>query len=221
MSSERLKPQNLKYIIPYVMLHAVVLAWILSGMPTDVDTAGLELTKLVAPTVAMLLALLLNSAAPDKLKYVVVTWRWSNPEPGSRAFSALAPKDNRFSLADLEQALGNPLPTDESEQNRVWYGLYKQHSGDGNVAQNHLEWLLTRDLTWLSLCFACLGTGLLAILGETSRATFGYGLGSCCAYLLFNNIAHGRGNRFVTTVMASAAADTSARRQLGNKPHGQ
>ena len=75
--------------------------------------------------------------------------RWTNPLPGHRVFTQYAPQDPRIDMERLKQAVG-PLPTDEAEQNRTWYRLYKPIADQSIISTVHRDFLSMRDFTALS-----------------------------------------------------------------------
>jgi hypothetical protein len=148
---------------------------------------------------------LLNSQLSADAKARLVFWRWSNPLPGSEAFTRWAPADSRVDLATLERTHGE-LPTDPVEQNRLWYKIYKSVDDDPSVVQAHREFLLYRDYA----CLALLAVPILGVVGlhlipstNTALPYLALLVGQC---LLAIRAGRTNGRRLVTNVLALKGA---------------
>lgn len=161
--------------------------------------------KVVPSGLALIIIGILNAQLSADAKARLVFWRWTDPLPGSRAFSLYARKDARVDMAAIEGKYG-PLPHEPKEQNTLWYRLYKSLETDQAVEQAHREFLFARDYASISfLVFVALGIlGLFQF--PTTAALLAY-LGLVGAqYVLACRAAQNNGQRFVTTVLALKGA---------------
>jgi hypothetical protein len=151
-----------------------------------------------------LATIVMNGLLGDVAKARLVFWRWLNPLPGCRAFSELMSTDPRID-AGLLKAKYAPIPQDPIEQNSLWYGLYKVHSKVVTVSEAHKLYLLTRDMTALSVLFAVMfPVSVLYVSVEAKRALLYCGI-LFTQYLLLSMSARNYGNRFVLNVLAVAS----------------
>jgi hypothetical protein len=196
---------------PFVVLGVLALVWLNLGLPFDLAT----LARLPWSTRAWSgLVILLGpfAAATDSLlssegKARIVYLRWRSPMPGSRAFAHRnLESDQRINRARLLAALGSKFPRSPSEQNAAWYGFYERVRKDVRVELTHYEYLLFRDLTWLSLLFLTVAVLSLAF-NPHARGALPILVGvPGASLLLFRTAAANRGRRFVNTVLAIASA---------------
>ena len=164
---------------------------------TDIDKLGPAL--LVAALVGVL-SVQISHANKARL----VFWRWSDPLPGSRAFSEYLDVDPRID-SKLIQRIVDPLPSDPNEQNALWYKWYREVQSDPSISQVHREYLFARDYTSLSVLFV-FTLGSLAIWQmDFSWALLAYVSCLVLQYLIVRRAAYSHGLRFVTTVMALKA----------------
>jgi hypothetical protein len=151
-----IKDKNRKWLIFYLLGHVVLfalLAAILSPTLTDVNDF---LSKLKSPSgffpiLSFPLAIVLEGLIHSDHKAVIVFWRTENPDPGSRAFSHIAPKDPRINMDRLHKLFPGGFPQDPDEQNSTWYRLYRKYSESPIVYDAHRFFLLTRDLAALTV----------------------------------------------------------------------
>lgn len=152
-----------------------------------------------------LATLILDGIVTSDFKAVLVYWKWRNPLPAREAFSVHGRKDSRVDMKALEEEHG-PLPTDQAEQNQLWYKLSKATADRPSVDEAHYAWLLARDLTNLSFALFIVNAGLAGALRVGGWewialvGTLGF------LYVVMSQVAANKGIRFVTTVLAEAAA---------------
>jgi hypothetical protein len=156
------------------------------------------------------LSFLFTSVANELLgtdtKARIVFWRWKDPLPGNRAFSHYAKIDPRIDLRRLKEKFG-PLPTKPKDQNALWYRLYKSVEHQGAVLQVHRNYLFTRDYAATALLLsATLGIASFWTIASVRISLAYLGL-LMLQYLLARLAARNHGVRFVTTVLAIAAAE--------------
>jgi hypothetical protein len=203
-----LKATNRRYLVGWVVTHTLVAVWIVAGLPLAFDDlVSMPIVRVLGlAVIAPLSVMLLNGLPSRRLKSALVFWTWPCPDPGHRAFSELAHSDSRIDIKALQFAVGGAFPEDPRDQNTSWMGLYNANESVPAVRTNHGEWLLFRDLVWLS-CLATVLNGVGAvILTGASRPSLVYVFASGCLVLLCTIVARNHGNRFVCTVMACASA---------------
>jgi len=143
----------------------------------------------------------LNGQMDSHLKAVLVFWRLSNPLPGCRAFSQFMRDDPRIDPAVLEERYGN-LPDDPAAQNRLWYRIYKKHSSKTSIEDVHRRFLLTRDLTSISLLFFPVLSIASFFLLKNYRTSFIYAGILMFVLLMQCQSAKTYGAKFVRNVLA-------------------
>jgi hypothetical protein len=147
-----------------------------------------------------LATVILNGFLGDLGKARVVFWRWSNPLPGSRAFSVVVPTDPRIDAARLRSRVG-PFPRRPNDQNAAWYRLYRAHADKVTVLEAHRAYLLTRDMTGLAALFA-IGFSVGAFVAVSGwRLPTVYSAALAAQYLIVATSARNYGNRFVANVL--------------------
>jgi len=210
MPNTSLKAQNLPHLRLFVCVHATVAFYIALGTPTSGDAlwtlATADWTKASGVLLAGLVVMFLNGLPSRKLKTRLVFLRWRNPEPACRAFTDARP-DPRLRPDDLRCLAGDPLPTSANAQNAAWYKLYQAFESHPSVRTNHREYLLFRDLSWLSLAAGTVGvmTTVLAS-GGIERRHIIYASASFATLIACIIVAQRHGERFVYTVLSVAAA---------------
>lgn len=165
-----------------------------------------EWQSLLPAGVGVALAGILNEQLSANTKSQLVFWRWTNPLPGSEAFTRYAPTDPRLNMRVLVEKLGT-LPTKPREQNALWFSLYKKVERQPSVTQAHREYLFTRDYASLSfLTLIVLGGAGLWLIPSIQTAGL-YVLVLLTQYLVVRRAAKNNGVAFVTNVLAENAAN--------------
>ena len=152
-----------------------------------------------------LATLILDGIVTSNFKAVLVYWKWRNPLPAHEAFSVHGRKDSRIDMKSLEEEHG-PLPTDPAEQNQLWYRLSKATAGRASVDEAHYSWLLARDLTNLSFALLIVSAALAGSLRVGGWEWIALVSTQGLLYVVLSQVAANKGLRFVTTVLAEAAA---------------
>ena len=178
---------------------------VLSGqLAIDAWVETLKSIEMVLATGVSILAGVLNGQIGHANKARLVFWKWSNPLPGSRAFTKYVSTDSRIDI-DALLALRNPLPTKPEEQNSLWFKWYLEYREEASIRQVHREYLFSRDYTCLSLVFlVCITPIAFWQLSNTGIATV-YAVG-LLQYFVVRRAARNHGERFVTSVLAHKAA---------------
>lgn len=147
-----------------------------------------------------LVTIVINGILGDLGKARLVFWRWRNPLPGCRAFTAIMVTDPRIDVARLRERV-NPIPSEPKEQNAAWYHLYKAHTDKQTILEAHKAYLLTRDMAVLAAIFAIIfsiGAFISAIGWKLSTL---YSCALLAQYVIVATSARNYGNRFVANVL--------------------
>lgn len=202
-----LKDQNRAALTAVLLVNLVVLVLLVQTgqlSAPSVDQFIKQWRGLLPAGVGVVFAGVVNGLLGPLTKARLVFWRWSNPLPGSFAFSRHAARDPRIDLAALRSSL-KVWPSAPHEQNALWYRLYKLVDNDPAVVDAHRYFLLTRDYTAIAFLLLLVATPLgLAFLPARSAAIYGGIL--LLQYLLGRQAASNYGVRFVTTVLALKAS---------------
>lgn len=157
--------------------------------------------KGLGASIAPLLLFLLNGLLSSNQKAVLVFWKLKNPLPGSEAFSKLSKEDTRIDRKKLKEIYGS-LPKNPSDQNKLWYKIYKKNALDIMISESHRVFLLARDLT--SLCFLFIVfIGLPTLIIVNWPLNIYYFSFLLIQYFIVVIGAQNRGRRFVTNVLAT------------------
>ena len=161
--------------------------------------------KYVLSLALPLATLILDGIVTSDFKAVLVYWKWRNPLPAHEAFTVHGRKDSRVDMKALEEEHGL-LPSDPTEQHQLWYKLSKATADRASVDEAHYAWLLTRDLTNLSFALLVVSAGLAGALRVGGWEWIVLVSAQGLLYVLLSQVAANKGIRFVTTVLAEAAA---------------
>jgi hypothetical protein len=212
MKSEKyLKDENQKTLIVFIVW--CIALYLCFAANADFSVAAVEarfralgITNGLIMVLMPILALVLSGIAPSSLKEVLVFWRIKHPLPGCRAFSKIAPADERIDMEVLQRKLGT-LPTDPREQNVTWYKLLKRYSGVTTVEKAHKHFLLSRDLANIAILFAVFGCLGLSIKASSWRIVVEYTAIMLLHYMTLALVARNHGNRLVCNVLAEFISD--------------
>jgi hypothetical protein len=212
-SNTYLKTRVYRVTKAYVLACGFALAWLnLSGPIFTWPLPALTIPEWISSATAALATsavAALDALVGDRLKAILVFWRWTNPQPGSRAFErAYLDGDHRISIESLRAHLDGKLPRAARDQNSTWYRLYKQVQNEPEVAGTHYEYLLFRDLTWFSFILATLAFVSAAVNWERWRELLAYAGVACFLYAL-------------SRVRHSCAATGSSAQSSPSSRHGQ
>ena len=202
-----LKDQNRGPLMAVLGLNLVFLTLVVkTGRlldPSFSDVAK-QWRDLLPAGISVVIAGVINGLLSSDNKARLVFWRWSNPLPGSFAFSLYAHRDHRIDVAALRKIVGM-WPSDPREQNATWYKLYKSVTSEPAVIDAHRHFLLTRDYSAISFIIL-LSAGLFGFWFIPSSATAVSYVGIVLLqYLLATLAARNYGVRLVTTVLALKA----------------
>ena len=155
--------------------------------------------------VGVIIAGVVNGLLSANSKARLVFWRWSNPLPGSFAFSRYAQQDPRIDPAALGK-ITDSWPSDPTEQNRLWYRLYKSVENEPAVTDAHRHFLLTRDYTAIAFLLLMTAGPLGFYFIASMMPAIAYVGLLMLQYLLARQAASNYGVRFVTSVLALKAS---------------
>jgi hypothetical protein len=214
MAAEKtLKEQNAWLVRAAVVVHLLIFSWFAlepiklvtlshdqllakvqeSLVPGSISLAVIILTKMV-----------LLGLVPPNVRDRLVHLKWNNPLPGAAAFSRIGPGCSRVNLDAVGSKFG-PLPEDPSEQDRLFYRIYREHRDEIGVLDAHRSYLATRDIATINLLILISAPWLAWwMTGNGGRAAF-YALGLLGAYLLFAVAAKNYAERMVQNVLACAS----------------
>lgn len=201
-----LKTQNAPLIIVYLIWSLCLYLTFLLGF----NNFWQELISLfnkvnsvnsLAVAIAPLLSFILSGLLSSNFKAIIVFWRIKNPLPGSRAFTDIAPKDPRIDMGLLKSKVGS-VPTEPGEQNKVWYGLYKQVERKISVDLAHKHFLLARDLAAISFLFIIITPWPLLFFSRNLVLSVIYTTVIIVEYVLFCVIGQNSAKQFVSNVLA-------------------
>ncbi|MBP1627357.1 MAG: hypothetical protein H6Q00_1832 [Holophagaceae bacterium] len=207
--TRNLKEGNKALLAIYLVAHGFALALAILGWPSSIQhvkaIAGAEWGKAAVPILITLVVTFMNRIGKDQVKLALVFWRINNALPGCRAFSEHAHRDLRIDLGSLKKAVGGEFPTDPGEQNRAWYRLYQQVRDSPSIEDAHKEYLLFRDIVWLTIPSAIMCQGFLLYVRHFKIGVV-YFLACGAIYLLARMAAILAAKSFVRSVMAAASA---------------
>jgi hypothetical protein len=199
-----LKTKNLPYLGAVLAADALAAGFVLqfSGSGPFIEQASRYATTGVAAVVA---GLILSWLLPAQFKATLVYWRITHVLPGHRAFSELAPADERIDMRVLRQRLGK-LPIDPKKQNRLWYPMLKKHEkNDEGVAENHQRSLFFRDASATSVVLAVVALAAAAMASDLGLVFLATAL--AVQYLVLMVAGRTSGERLVQNVLARECAD--------------
>ena len=171
-----LKDQNMRRLLTVVITNGALFLMFMKAdalVSADFQRLMKDIGALVYTALAVSLLTVINGVIDPQTKARLVFWLWTNPLPGSRAFSLHAHRDPRVDVNALERILGK-LPEDEREQNETWYRLYKSVESDPGVAHNHRDYPFTRDYATLAVLFLIILGGLAMYQFDEWSRVFAY-----------------------------------------------
>ena len=164
------------------------------------DYQSLLTVRVSGILIAPLVLYIVNGVLSSNFKSALVFWRYKNVLPGCRAFSLLGPKDFRVDMNKLTVIHGE-LPTAASEQNRLWYQIYRLNKDEPLILGSHRRFLLGRDIVGIAFLFLILSGIPFAIFGNKPFNIL-YLITLLVIYLVTMVVARNHGNRFVTNVLS-------------------
>jgi len=218
-SPPRLKTKVRAILRVVAIFYGIAIAWVVLGMPHEfgalshISPPRVVLSSLT--TLGMAVIGWIDRLAPSRLKELLVFWRIRDALPGHRAFETRTLKrDSRIDINNLKERFNGKFPGPPSQQNAAWYALYKKHSGEHVVQEIHMDYLLYRDLTWLTAVAATVSLVLSCLFVEQRTPLVVVGLVFVVLTALTSVVARNSANRFVTDVL-TIESHTSSRKSKG------
>lgn len=197
-----LKQANFVWLCTLVTFDIVVLALVIfPDIVRDATVSNIALARSISTALLPVVPLLLTNIVSQTMKARLVYLRWSNPLPGSRAFTKFVKEDDRIDEAKLLKNVGT-FPTLPKEQNSKWYGLYLKVKNEVSVLDAHKAFLMYRDMASLSVILLAL-TAFVLWYWDFSRDDLYKACGVFAVqYVLTMLSARLAGQRMVCTVLS-------------------
>ena len=204
-----IKSENRKWLIGYLLLHIVIFALISNLINFSLIDADHLISKLknpqgFIPLTAAILIIVLEGILKNSVKEFLVFWRFKNRLPGHRAFSHIGPGDPRIDMEKVRQLFPRGIPVDPKEQNRAWFHLYRHYQNELQVFHSHKVFLLTRDLTSLTVIFVPFAILGHFLFGNNSQMLIYHLLIIVVLFVVISLSAKHYGERFVANVLVEA-----------------
>lgn len=212
-----LKSQNAWLIRSALLLHALVFALVTFEpfVLIYLERADLleKLKEVLAPgslslAIIAITKLILLGLVPASVRDCLVHWRWTNPLPGTRAFSKIGPADARVNMTAIEQKYGTS-PIEPRAQNTLFYQIYTKHSDSIPVLDAHKSYLAARDICVINfLMFLLLPWFAYWIASDLTRAGV-YAAALIAAYCVTARSAQVYSQRLVENSLAAESVALS------------
>lgn len=205
-----IKSENRKWLIGYLLLHIVIFALFANLINFSLIDADQLISKLknpqgFIPLTAAILIIVLEGILKNSVKEFLVFWRFKNRLPGHRAFSHIGPGDPRIDMEKVRQLFPRGIPVDPKEQNREWFRLYRHYQDELQVFHSHKVFLLTRDLTSLTVLFIPLAILGHFLIGSDSPMLVYHLLIIVVLFIVISSTARNYGERFVANILVEAS----------------
>jgi len=155
-------------------------------------------------SIGVLMARVACDAIEGSLKEKIVFFRIHNALPGHRAFSHHVKNDSRIDQARLKKLLGD-FPEKPRDQNEKWYAIYQKHQNRPTILGIQGEYLLYRDATALLTILMLVSLIFTSVFALSNELAVFFGL-LILQWIIFRSAAVVRGNRLVTTVLATESS---------------
>jgi hypothetical protein len=97
-------------------------------------------------------SLLVNGLISNRIKSIIIFWRFKDSLPGSRAFSKYSKMDPRINYDNLLMKMGK-FPVSPKEQNSTWYRIFKERENKTQIFNSHKNYILSRDIAIITFTF--------------------------------------------------------------------
>ena len=205
-----IKSENRKWLIGYLLLHIVIFALFsslinFSLIDTDQLISKLKDPQGFIPLTTAILIIVMKGIFKNSVKEFFVFWSFKNRLPGHRAFSHIGPSDTRIDMERGRQMFPDGLPSDPKIQNSEWFRLYRQYQDELQVFYSHKAFLLTRDLTSLTILFIPLSISGHFLLGSKPLMLVYHLLILVMLSIVISLSAKHYAERFVANVLAEVS----------------
>ena len=203
---KRIKDTYQKHLFFYIFAN-VIIFWVISLQGfINFELIGMKFTELINHKsifliLSPIISVVFNGFLSNSIKEILVFWRFKNRLPGCRAFTKLINTDQRIDITSLKKLLGK-FPEDPSEQNRLWYKIYRDLSNNDIIIGSHRDFLLTRDLCSISFVFILFLIPIALVIWENMNTKIYYTIFLISQYLLTSVAARNYGKRFVCNVLS-------------------
>jgi hypothetical protein len=214
MTDRNLKEEYNQYIKYFIIINIVMFLLIVFNEAITIEKMNQMYKMLLSQGTigyfaAPIISLVLNGVLPVHIKETFVFWRIKNVLPGTRIFTKLMYKDPRVNVENLINRYGN-LPESPTEQNSLWYQIYLKHDKDTRIMELQKSYLLSRDLTSLSIIFLIIFTVTILSIRTLDKSINYYIIYLVLQYLVVKIAANAYGNRFVNNVIAIESNNSEA-----------
>lgn len=205
-----IKSENRKWLIGYLLVNIVIFALFSNLINFNLIDADQLSSKLkdpqgFIPLSSAILIIVLEGLFKNSLKEFFVFWRFKNRLPGHRAFSHIGPNDPRIDMERVRKLFPHGIPTDPKIQNSEWFQLYSLYQDELQVFYSHKAFLLTRDLTSLTVVFIPLSILGHFLLGSKPQMLVYHLLILVILFIAISLSAKHYGERFVANVIVEAS----------------
>ncbi|WP_407114264.1 hypothetical protein [Bradyrhizobium sp. LMG 9283] len=207
-NEKSLKDQNTSSLITILVVNIAIFAVALKTdqlLAADYEEMLKHWQALIPAGLLAVLIGVINGVLDVQTKARLVFWRWHDPLPGCRAFSYHLHRDPRIDVAALKSKVG-PFPATPSEQNALWYKIYKSVENDPRVLHVHRLFLLTRDYAGMAFMLLIVFGGIGVVAMQTYRTELLYAAALLSQFVVSAMAARNYAVRFVNTVLALKAA---------------
>lgn len=188
------------HLFSFILLNIIIIGFD-SFLATETKNFDLNTVKkvLILPSTTILITYVLNGIFPSKFKNRIIYFRWSDPLPASR-FKKIIEDDDRLTVQQVVEKYG-PIPSNPKEQNIYWFQkMYKGVQGIEKVREVHRSFLLTRDLTAISILILLVSIlNVVFLSGSLVQIIIVF-----IELLLLRQVSSNYGKRFVATVVAES-----------------
>ena len=204
------KNGNRKWLISYLLVQIVVFCLftgIINFNLIEIDQmlSKFKTAQSFIPLTAAILIIVLEGIFKNAIKEFLVFWRLKNRLPGHRAFSHIGPNDPRIDMTRLALLFPNGIPKDPKIQNNEWYRLYHNFRDEPQVFASHKAFLLTRDLTSLTVVFIPFAMLGHLLLGTALNRLTCHFLLMLVLFVLMSLSSRNYAERFVGNALAEAS----------------
>lgn len=208
--SKSLKEQNAWLIRAAMIAHIVAFAWIateplkllsMSARGVAEKLEALALPGSASLGIIVIASLLLLGMIPPDWRDRIIHLKWRHPLPGCRAFTKIGPNSSHVDMQALIAKLG-PLPTDPSDQNKLFYKIYKTVRDDVGVCDAHRRYLAARDIGTITAILVLPLPVLAAFATHNGGRSLAYAMLLFVTYILCALAAKNYSWRMVQHVLA-------------------
>lgn len=211
---KNIKKLNRKYLVGFLVVNICVFIFLSNILTIEVNDFESFMKKLLDPKnvfvfILYVVSIILEGVLSSDLKAKLVFWKWHNPLPGCRAFSHIAKNDPRINIKELKIIFPKGFPKSSKEQNSAWYNLYRKYSSVTTVFESHRSFLLTRDLSALSLILIPVSFAGYYLLSVWIVPSLFHAFFLISVFIINNLASKNYGNRFTANVLVEAIHDNN------------